>query len=161
MKRKLVVRRQPVVQLQQAAVLRESRIGRTLAENVRAYAQKSIDSRMRVEAAARTQSVAAMRSQVDQRRQVFSAESHQRISAEAVVGAVVMRTDLAVDFGLAAGGEERRLRNELDAAADRVAAELSAVRAANHLYRAEVAGVVEIEERVDAAARRRRRKAYP
>ena len=109
-------------------------------------------------AAARAQIVAAMRGQVDQHGEVFGAESHQRISAEAVVGAVVMRADLAVNFGLA-GGEERRLRNELDAAADRVAAELGAVRAANHLDGAEVAGVVEVEEGVDAAARRRRRKA--
>src|SRR5262247_1472412 len=111
MKRKLVARRQPVVQLQQAAVLREGRVGRALAEDVRANAQKAVDGRMRVEAAA--------------------------------------------------GAEERRLRNELDAPADRVAAELRAARAANHLDRAQVAGVVEVEEGVDAAARRRRRKAYP
>src|SRR5262245_30847727 len=70
-----------------------------------------------------------------------------------------MRADLAVNFGLA-GAEERRSRNELDAAADRVAPELGAVRAANHLEGAEVAGVVEVEESVDAAARRRRRKSY-
>src|SRR5262245_12855212 len=71
-----------------------------------------------------------------------------------------MRTDLAVNFGLA-GGEERRLRNELDAATDRVTAELGSVRAANHLDRAQVAGVVEVEKGVNTAARRRRRKAYP
>src|SRR5262245_50120563 len=111
MKRKLVARRQPVVQLQQAAVLREGRVGRALAEDVRANAQKAVDGRMRVEAAARAQRVAAMRSQIDQYGEVFGAESHQRISAEAVVGAVVMRADLAVNFGAAAGAEERRLRN--------------------------------------------------
>src|SRR5262245_1865506 len=145
MKRKLVARRQPVVQLQQAAVLSEVRVVGALAEDVRANAQKAVDGRMRVEAAARAQRVAATRSQVDQYGEVFGAESHQRISAEAVIGAVVMRTDLAVNFGLA-GGEERRLRNELDAAADRVAPPLGSVRAANHLDRAQVAGVVEVEE---------------
>src|SRR5262245_37413883 len=106
---------------------------------------------MAVEAATRTQRIASMRRQVDQRGEVFGAECQQRISPEAVIGAVVMRADTAVDFGFARG-EERRLRNKLDAASDRVAAELRAVRAANHLDRAQVVCVVEIEECVDSAA---------
>ena len=101
-----------------------------------------------------------MGGQVDQPGDPVISHRHQRLTAKAVVSAVVVCPDLSVHLR-STSGVERHPRHQLDAPAQAVAAVLRAVGSANHLDRPQVGDVIQVEEAVDASACRRVREADP
>ncbi len=141
------------IDLQHAAQLIEAGTGQPVGiEAVGRDVEEARHRRVRVEAAAGADIAHGLRGKGPEQRQRGARHRSGRGAGGAAMAGGRPHVHLSAEPRAVAGPERRDLRKELDAAAERVAAVLGAVRSAQHFDPLEIRLVNQVEERVDTAA---------